>query len=287
MDGSWSNGATGPTDCTITDNSGQCTVTKNNVRKSVTSVTFTVEDVTADGFDYDWAANVATSINVHPAEALAVDAVGGPMAGLLLTEALFSPVVEEAVALWGAAGVDAQRLADLSQVDFRIADLGGALLGGATPDSISIDRDAAGYGWSIDPDASQSPHLHGIDLLSAVAHELGHVLGVDHEVMGATLGVGVRDLGYLDDVFRDTNAWTQIRQPGDANGDGRFDQLDLVAVLQAGKYRTGQGADWSQGDWNGDGLSDQLDVVAALRTGNYLPLVEADELFGRLCVVLR
>ena len=29
-------------------------------------------------------------------------------------------------------------------------------------------------------------------------------------------------------------------------------------------------ATFEQGDWNGDGVFDQLDIVAALQTGNYL-----------------
>jgi hypothetical protein len=33
-----------------------------------------------------------------------------------------------------------------------------------------------------------------MDLLSTLTHEFGHVLGLDHEVMGASLAVGVRDL---------------------------------------------------------------------------------------------
>jgi hypothetical protein len=57
---------------------------------------------------------------------------------------------------------------------------------------------------------------------------------------------------------------------GDANRDGRFDQLDIVAVLQSANYMTGQPAAWSDGDWNHDGVFDQLDIVAALQTGNYL-----------------
>ena len=59
-------------------------------------------------------------------------------------------------------------------------------------------------------------------------------------------------------------------QPGDANFDFRFDQLDLVQVLIHRKYRTGEPATWEQGDWNGDGVFDQSDAVAALQTGNYL-----------------
>ena len=57
---------------------------------------------------------------------------------------------------------------------------------------------------------------------------------------------------------------------GDANGDYRFDQLDLFQVLRAGKFETGQPASWEQGDWNGDGVFDRSDVLAALQTGNYL-----------------
>ena len=59
-------------------------------------------------------------------------------------------------------------------------------------------------------------------------------------------------------------------QAGDANGDGRFDQLDVVTLLQAGKYNTSDAATFEQGDFNGDGLFNQLDIVAALQTANYL-----------------
>ena len=38
---------------------------------------------------------------------------------------------------------------------------------------------------------------------------------------------------------------------GDANQDLSFDQLDLVQVLQAGKYLTRESATWGEGDWNG------------------------------------
>ena len=58
---------------------------------------------------------------------------------------------------------------------------------------------------------------------------------------------------------------------GDANLDRRYDQLDIVNVLQSAKYLTGQPATWSEGDWTGDGLFDQLDIVAwRLQSGHYL-----------------
>ena len=68
---------------------------------------------------------------------------------------------------------------------------------------------------------------------------------------------------------------------GDANLDFQFDQLDLVTVLQAGKYLSGEAATWGEGDWNGlggslanppdgDKVFDQFDVIAALATNVYL-----------------
>ena len=75
---------------------------------------------------------------------------------------------------------------------------------------------------------------------------------------------------------------TATLQPGDADEDLDFDQLDLVQARIAGKYLTGQPATWGEGDWDGapagapgippagDGLFDQRDIVAALRSGLYL-----------------
>jgi hypothetical protein len=42
-----------------------------------------------------------------------------------------------------------------------------------------------------------------------------------------------------------------------------------VQILQAGKYRTSQVAAWHEGDWNGDGFFDQLDLVAALADNSW------------------
>jgi hypothetical protein len=71
-------------------------------------------------------------------------------------------------------------------------------------------------------------------------------------------------------VVRNNTRHDFTPQPGDANLDGRFDQLDIVLVLQAGRYLTGEPATWDQGDWNGDRVFDQLDIVAVLQAGRYL-----------------
>jgi CSLREA domain-containing protein len=76
-----------------------------------------------------------------------------------------------------------------SNVEIAIADLPGATLGLATHNSITIDTNAAGHGWFIDNtplddsefDASLTDSVapRGMDLLTVVMHELGHVAGLD------------------------------------------------------------------------------------------------------------
>ena len=61
--------------------------------------------------------------------------------------------------------------------------------------------------------------------------------------------------------------------PGDANGDGRFDSADIVAVFAAGEYedQTPGNSTFDEGDWNGDGDFDSLDIVFAFQAGTYVP----------------
>jgi hypothetical protein len=56
VNGSWSNGSSGSSSC-VTNASGQCTVTKNNLRSNTPSVMFTVTSVTAAGNTYNASAN--------------------------------------------------------------------------------------------------------------------------------------------------------------------------------------------------------------------------------------
>lgn len=104
-----------------------------------------------------------------------------------LTSAVLDQVVNGAIALWEETGIDASALAGVS---FQIADLNGNLLGLATGNEVVLDINGAGNGWYIgsnltsDPASWSQDEPNRIDLLSAVYHDLGHVLGLDHDSAG-------------------------------------------------------------------------------------------------------
>jgi hypothetical protein len=111
-------------------------------------------------------------------------------------------IVAAAISQWEATSLGSGR--NLRGVNVRLADLPGAYLGLAYPDLVLIDSDAAGHGWSVG--ASDPARM---DLLTAVAHELGHVLGLeDQGADGASLMAGELSAGVVkavDQVFSDLN----------------------------------------------------------------------------------
>lgn len=131
----------------------------------------------------------------------AADAAPSVPVGDVLRADQVRPLLVEALARWQAAGAD---VSALRGVDVRVADLGGRTLGMASGNTVWLDDDAAGWGWFVDQtpwDDSEFalPGDQGeagrMDLLTALEHELGHLLGRDHEeggVMTETLSAGVR-----------------------------------------------------------------------------------------------
>jgi hypothetical protein len=114
-----------------------------------------------------------------------------------LSQAELDQIVAAAISQWDSVSSEAAN--SLRRVRVRLADLPGAYLGLAYADEVLIDTDAAGHGWSTD---GASP---GIDLFTAVAHELGHVLGLDDvaddgELMSGELAPG-HALAALDALF--------------------------------------------------------------------------------------
>ena len=90
---------------------------------------------------------------------------------------------------WIANGASPARFAGVTVV---LGDLPGTLLALTAGSVITIDVDAAGWGWSTET----TPVADRIDLVSVLLHELGHVLGLDDTissgVMDERLAPGVR-----------------------------------------------------------------------------------------------
>ena len=91
-----------------------------------------------------------------------------------INDSMLTSVVEEAKLRWiETLGAGDSRLAALASVNVQVGNLPGDRIGVTLGHDIYIDSDAAGRGWQT------------MDLASVVMHELGHVLGFDHDDAGA------------------------------------------------------------------------------------------------------
>jgi len=134
-------------------------------------------------------------------------AAGGALDNLLAPplalDANFMAVVNQAVAAWRQAGLDPADVARLQHLNFGAADLGGDTLGLSSGDGIVLDATAAGYGWS----EGAAPEAGKVDLFTALAHEMGHTLGLGEgttdqpsDVMFESLLPGTRKAPTTQDV---------------------------------------------------------------------------------------
>src|SRR5204863_1371667 len=127
------------------------------------------------------------------------------------------PLFAEAVRRWAIALSDPTAARPLQLADVQILDLPGRTLGLASGTVIYLDGNAAGHGWFVDPtprdDSEFAPGIADssaggrVDLLTVLAHEMGHVLGLDDDhaadpvagnVMAESLPVGVRRIHLRD-----------------------------------------------------------------------------------------
>ena len=166
-----------------------------------------------------------------------------------LTMGQLQPVLDEALLRWSLRA-DAGFMQALGQIDVQIVDLPGLALGEYLGGVVYLDIDAAGHGWFVDPTPrddrefafvdGQLAAQHGeavqrMDLLSALAHELGHAGGLEHAdsgVMATVLHAGVRTVGATPGTDRGTIANTDV-QPGASNAG------EPVAVFDPAAFTSG------------------------------------------------
>jgi hypothetical protein len=162
-----------------------------------------------------------------------------------LSDSQLTPIVAEARLLWSAAlGENDGRLASLDGAQIMVGNLPGDRLGVTLGRDIFIDSDAAGYGWIFDGTGLQGSG--GMDPLSVVMHEMGHLMGFDDDdhaagdVMSSVLEAGTRQADGRQSLMAGAS------EPGSAGHRPVID-WDVTASLDGLAFRndsTGRAVPW-------------------------------------------
>ncbi len=151
--------------------------------------------------------NVKTDDAQYAAPALTAASVPAqPASGATADAADLNSMLAQAEQNWVASGlVTTQDITALGTIDLELGDLQGLTLSeaDAVHHAIIVDADAAGWGWFVDTSPASSSEFRvrldsnvfaatpdssafgRMDLLTAMEHELGHLLGFDHTDAGA------------------------------------------------------------------------------------------------------
>jgi hypothetical protein len=153
----------------------------------------------------------------------------GPGSSQMLTMSELTPLLAIAIQHWADAGASAAQIALLAHTHIQIADLpDSGFLANTDGSGITIDTNAAGWGWFIDPTPADNSEFHAtttaneliatsgdaashIDLLTVVEHELGHIIG-----LGDSTGAGVMNIALASGERRMPGA-TDVAQAHEAD----------------------------------------------------------------------
>jgi large repetitive protein len=123
-----------------------------------------------------------------------------------LTQAELNKAVAAAIAKWAAAGLSPDKITQLQHVTYDVADIASGALGHSTPGHVTIDVDADGHGWFVDPTPSDNSEFGialssttlltdsttaaagHIDLVTTVMHEMGEQLGLSDQFAPSSAG---------------------------------------------------------------------------------------------------
>ena len=174
----------------------------------------------ADQSSIYYPANFSTAWNRH----LAVESELLPQVNPRSLEQAAAETVLAAVADSLEPQLTTEENDKLAQVNLEIVDLPEGVLSNTVHDTIYIDINAASYGWFVDQTPNDNSEFYAtgpytliaapygntaargfVDLRTVILHELGHVLGYEHDAAGLmqeTLAPGVR---YLADWESDTD----------------------------------------------------------------------------------
>ncbi len=180
---------------TATDGTGSYTWTTAGVEAG----TYYMAGYLWDGGTGFTLSHLDSPITITVAQSLTIGAGLSPnTVGGVLGDAELAPIIAEANRRWIAALGDEVGSA-LQRVTIEIANLPGGLLGQAVGTHVTIDDNGADFGWYVDPTPGDDSEFASLpfldanatitganraDLLTAVMHELGHVLGYADNDLG-------------------------------------------------------------------------------------------------------
>jgi hypothetical protein len=185
---------------------------------------------------------VGTPLLAAGGAAVATDLTSRSMTPSLTSEDV-DTVLQQAIAIvTESANLTSEQTAILAAISPVVVDLPGAVLADVSGGQVYIDQDAAGHGWYIEstPTATETfepgstegelialPNTLAsdrIDLLTVLLHEIGHVLGEEHNdergaLLNAELASGTRRLPVLESIATDRLA---VAEP--SSNDAGFDE---------------------------------------------------------------